>query len=241
MHDYVMTIIMALALIGCGGCQREPVVDETTVLMTVGEQAVHQDEFQRAYRVFRAAYGAEVDEDPAAQQAAMIRFIHQLADEMVLMAYAQDMGVAISDEDLDRAVEEIRQDYPEGLFEQMLLETAVNFADWKAALRRRLTIERLIQQELAAKVKITEADIAAYYREHAAERPLAEAPDEEATAAQVDQMIIQQLRRQKTEEAYGPWIEQIRTRYPVTIDQAVVKHLISDSGIGVEEGVQQEH
>ena len=98
-----------------------------------------------------------------------------------------------------------------------------------------------MQQELAAKVKITEADIAAYYREHAAERSIAGAPDEEATAAQVDQMIIQQLRRQKTEEAYGPWIEQIRTRYPVTIDQAVVKRLVSsDSGIGVEEGVQEE-
>jgi hypothetical protein len=157
------------------------------------------------------------------------------------MAYAQDMGVAISAEDLDRAVEEIRQDYPEGLFEQMLLETAVNFADWKAALQRRLTIERLIQKELAAKVKITEADIAAYYREHAAERPLSDTPQEEDATVQVDQMIIQQLRRQKTEEAYGPWIEQIRTRYPVTIDQAVVKRVIADSGIGVEEGVQEAH
>jgi hypothetical protein len=241
MRHYLITALIALALIGSGGCQRAPAVDDTTVLMTVGTREIHQDEFQRAYRVFRAAYEAEAEEDPADQQAAIIRFIHQLADETMLMAYAQDVGVAISDEDLDRAVEEIRQDYPEGLFDQMLLETAINFADWEAALRRRLTIERLVQQELAAKVRISEADIAAYYREHAAERPLASSPEEEATAAQVDQMIIQRLRRQKTEEAYGPWIEHIRAKYPVTIDQAVVRHILADNGVGVADGDQEAH
>ena len=241
MRYYLMNAVVVLALIGSGGCQREAAVDDTAVLMTVGEREIHQDEFQRAYRVFRAAYGAEADEEPAAQRAGIIRFIQQLSDEMVLMAYAQDKGVAISTEDLNQAVEEIRRDYPEGLFDQMLLETAINFADWEAALRRRLTIERLVQQELAAKVSISEADIAAYYREHAAERPLASSPEEEATAAQVDQMIIQQLRRQKTEAAYGPWIEHIRAKYPVTIDQAVVRHILADNGVGVADGDQEAH
>jgi hypothetical protein len=233
MRYYLITAMIVMALIGSAGCQRAPAVDDTTVLMTVGTREIHQDEFQRAYRVFRSAYEEEAEEDPADQRAAIIRFIHQLADETMLMAYAQDAGVAISDKDLDRAVEAIRQDYPEGLFDQMLLETAVNFADWKAALRRRLTIERLIKQELTAKVTISEADIAAYYRDHAAERPLASSPEEEAAAAQADEMIVQQLRRQKTEEAYGPWIEHIRAQYPVTIDQAVVKHILDDYGVGM--------
>jgi len=231
----MMTVIIALALVAGGGCQRESAVDDSAVLMTVGGRDVQQDEFHRAFRVFRAAYGAEADEAPAAQRAAIIRFIHQLADEMVLMAYARDRGVAVSEEDLNAAVEEVRQDYPEGLFEQMLLETAVNFADWKEALRTRLTIERLVQQELAAMVQITEADIAEYYREHADERPLPSSAVEEE-AVQVDQMIIQQLRRQKTEEAYGPWLERIKAQYPVTIDQAVVNHIIAESGISDGEG-----
>lgn len=242
MRHYVMPLIIALALVACGGCQRDSAIEDTRVLMTVGDQEIHQDEFQRAYRVFRAAYGAEADEDSADQRArSMIRFVDQLADEMVLMAYAQDTGVTISDEDLERAVEDIRQDYPEGLFEQMLLETAVNFADWKAALRRRLTIERLVQQELAAKVVISETDIAAYYREHGTERPPATVPEEDTTATQMDQMIIQQLRRQKTEKAYGPWIESIRAKYPVTIDQELLKRIIADQGSVVDEGGQDAH
>jgi parvulin-like peptidyl-prolyl isomerase len=242
MRHYVIPLVIALVLLGCGGCQRDPAPDDTRVLMTVGDQEIHQDEFQRAYRVFRAAYGAEADEDSADQRArSMIRFVDQLSDEMVLMAYAQDTGVAISDEDLDRAVEEIRQDYPEGLFEQMLLETAVNFADWKAALRRRLTIERLVQQELAANVRISEADIAAYYREHGVAPPAATVPEEDTKAAQIDRMIIQQLRRQKTEEAYGPWIERIRAKYPVAIDQELLKRMIADQGSDVEESGPDAH
>jgi hypothetical protein len=240
MRYYLMTAVIVLALIGTMGCQREAAVDDTAVLMKVGKREIHQDEFQRAYRVFRAAYGAEADEEPAAQRAGIIRFIQQLSDEMVLMAYAQDKGVAISTEDLNQSVEEIRQDYPEGLFDQMLLETAVNFTDWKEALRRRLTIERLVQQELAANIMISESDIADYYRENESERPLAPSSEEETTAVQEDQMIIQQLRRQKTEEAYGPWIEAIRAQYPVTIDQDVVKRIIADSGIGADDGDSHE-
>jgi hypothetical protein len=234
MRYYLLTSLAVLVVIGGWGCQGTPAVDDTSVLMTVGRREVHQDEFQRAYRVFKAAYGAEVDEDPSAERASIIRFIDQLADELVLMEYAQDVGVVISEEDLDRAVDDIRQDYPEGLFEQMLLETAVNFADWREALRVRLTIDRLVQQELAAKVRITEEDIAAYYKTHASTQPIPPSATEGQIEEQVDQLLVQQLRRQKTEEAYGPWIESIRSKYPVTIDQAVVNHILAESGIGEE-------
>ena len=129
-HDLVIVLI-ALLLIGVYGCQPESSVERNTVLMTVGQRALRVDEFERAYRVFRSAHGAGLEEDPAVERATRLRFIHQVAEQLVLLEYARDIGLEISADALNTAVEDIRGDYPDDLFEQMLLENAVNFEDWK--------------------------------------------------------------------------------------------------------------
>jgi hypothetical protein len=232
---YVLMAVLILFPLLCGpGCQptSPPAVEENAVLMTVAGGKLREDEFRRSYRVFRAAYGAEADEAPAEERSSKIRFIHQLADQMVLMAYARDSGVEMSDEGLQQALDALRENYPDGLFDQMLLENAINFEDWKEALRVRLTIDGLVEKDLAAKVRITEKDLAAYYQQQAPGQPVVEGEGGD----QLDQLLVQQLRRQKTEQAYGPWLEDLRIRYPVAIDQAVVQKIISDSGVPAGDG-----
>jgi hypothetical protein len=238
MRNGLIAIIITLLLIGLTACQPEtqPSVEGNAVLMTVGSQEVREDDFRRAYRVFRASYGAGVDEPPAIERSSMLRFLQQLTDQLILMEYARENGVTISDEALDQAVDEIRSDYPEGLFDQMLLENAVNFEDWREALRVRLTIERLVQKELADKVTITEDDLAAHYRSRASDQP-SPVPETEGNGAdQIDQLLVEQLRRQKTEAAYGPWLEGLRARYAVSIDQAVLQDIMADSGLPTKGG-----
>ena len=236
MRYHLIVTLIAFFLM-CGyGCRPESGVENDAVLMAVGQRELRQDEFQRAYRVFRSAYGAGLEEEPAVERASKLRFIQQLADQLVLLEYAHDIGVEISTEALDKAVEDIRGDYPDDLFEQMLLENAINFEDWKESLRVRYVIDQLVRQELALKVQISEADIANYYQTHASEQLAERSTVEGEEADQVDQMIIEQLRRQKTEEAYAPWMEDLKTRYPVKIDQAVVKQIIADNGVSEDDG-----
>ncbi len=234
-HDLILVLI-ALLLTGGYGCQPESSVERNTVLMAVGQRAFRVDEFERAYRVFRSAHGVGLEEDPAVERASKLRFIQQVAEQLVLLEYARDIGLEISADALNTAVEDIRGDYPDDLFEQMLLENAVNFEDWKQALWVRLTIDRLIQQELTANVQITEKDIETYYQHLDAEQLEPPAPLEGEGADQIDQMIIQQLRRQKTEQAYTSWMEGLKAKYPVDIDQTVVQQIIADIDVPAEDG-----
>lgn len=241
MRNYLIAVPLAI-LVMCGyGCQSEYNIPDDAVLMTVGQQELRQDEFERAYRVYRSAHGAGLEEDPAVERASKLRFIHQLADQLVLLEYANDIGLEISDEALDRAVEDIREDYPDDLFEQMLLENAINFEDWKKALRVRYVIDQLVRQELALNVQITEEDIASYYQNHASEQPAPQSMVAGEGADQVDQMIVQQIRRQKTEQAYAPWMENLKAKYPVTIDQAVVKQILADNDAPESDGNRHAH
>jgi hypothetical protein len=231
-HALIITLLVFLGT-SFSGCQpdAQTPVEGNAVLMTVGSQEIKEDEFRRAYRVFRAAYGAEADEPPAMERSAMFRFLQQLTDQLVLMEYARESGVTIAEETLDQAVEAIRSDYPEGLFEQMLLENAVNFEDWREALRVRLTIDRLVQEELTDKVRITEEDIAEHYQNQASGQSMPTTESEADGADQVDQLLVDQLRRQKSENAYGPWIEGIRARYEIEVNQAVVQKIMIDNGL----------
>jgi len=236
MRHQLIVALIAFSLI-CGyGCQPESGVEHDAVLMTVGQRELRQDEFNRAYRVYRAAYGASQEEDPTVERASKLRFIQQLADQLVLLEYAHDIGVEISAEGLDNAVEDIRAEYPDDLFEQMLLENAINFHDWKESLRVRYVIDKLVRQELASNVQITEEDIAHYYENQASDQLSERSTTEGEAADQVDQMIIEQLRRQKTEEAYAPWMEDLKNRYPVKIDQTVVKQIIANNGVSEDGG-----
>jgi hypothetical protein len=236
MRHYLITLLIAFLLIGSYGCQSESGVEGDSVLMTVGQRELRQDEFQRAYRVYRSAHGAGLEEEPAVERASKLRFIHQLADQLVLLEYAHDIGLEISADALNQVVEGIRGDYPDDHFEQMLLENAINFEDWKEALRVRYVIDQLVRQELALNVQITEEDIASYYQKHASEQPAPQSTVEGAGTDQVDQMLIQQLRRQKTEEAYAPWMENLKIKYPVKIDQEVVKQIIADYDAPEDDG-----
>jgi hypothetical protein len=211
------------------GCQQEASFDDATIVMSVGQHEIRLDEFNRAYRMYRSAYGEGVDKDPAVERESKLRFIQQLADQMVLMAHAHDIGVDISDDALNRAVDNIREDYPDDLFDQMLLENAINFEQWKEALRVRLVIDQLVRQELSQNIQITEGDIADYYQNNAADSLAPDIAAPEKAGDHSDQRLVQQLRRQKTEQAYTPWLAGLRAQYPVDIDQAVIARIISNS------------
>ena len=225
--------MFVVPLLGIYGCQWESTVEDSPILMTVGQRELRQDEFERAYRVFRTADEVETTDDASAEKVAKIRFIYQMADQLVLLEHADQIGVRISSEALNQAVESIKSDYPEGMFEQMMLENAINFEDWQESLRVRLTIEQLVRQELELKVEITEEDIAKFYQTHAADRVIPPKSPEKGETDQLDELLVQQLRRQKTEAAYPPWIEELRVKYPVRIDQAVAQKILADGGDAV--------
>ena len=65
--------------------------------------------------------------------------------------------------EVEKAVSEIKKDYPEDVFEQMLLEYAVSYNSWEEGLKNRLLVEKVIGAELDKQVLITPGEISKYY------------------------------------------------------------------------------
>jgi hypothetical protein len=134
---------------------------------------------------------------------------------MVILERAIELDIEISDEELEKAVSDVTKDYPEGGFEQILLEYAVSFPAWKERLRARLLMEKVIEEELNDSINITPEDILAYYEAHYHVKY-----DFKEDSKNINELIVKQLRREKVENAYHSWIKALKNRFPVYINKA---------------------
>lgn len=91
-----------------------------------------------------------------------------IAQELVAQELER-LGLGVTDEDVDRAMAVIRNDYPDTPFEEALLEAHTDEKTWRALLRYTVALPRFSEQVLRPQVTLTGQEIEKYYIEHAAE------------------------------------------------------------------------
>ncbi|WP_052813001.1 peptidylprolyl isomerase [Desulfonatronum thioautotrophicum] len=95
-----------------------------------------------------------------------------LAEILVQRLVAQFLAgrnLATSDQEVEAAERLVLADYPEGAFEQMLIEEYIHLERWREQLRAGLNQEKLIQKVLRPTVSIDYQEVDVYYRENIAD------------------------------------------------------------------------
>ena len=186
-----LALLMAVSCTGGGG-----VASDQRYLIRVGSRQLSLAAFNRIFEISKTAYSHNDLRDPVVRRDIKLRLLNQLLEEMILLEKAAEAGITVSGDELQTAVKQIKADYPEGVFEEMLLESAVSFEDWQERLRIRLLTHKVIDTLIASSVVITPEDIQAYVEGHRQE--LSQAQDGE-NGDQVNAMILRRLRESKTE------------------------------------------
>lgn len=208
-------VIMVLPGIfaGCPGPDNPS--QEDAVLIRTDRQTVTQAQFERAFEAARIAYSDDRSVDPETIENARLRLLNQMTQEVIIDRRAKELGIVLDDAELEAAIQEIKKDYPDDEFEQMLLESAIPYSLWKDRLRVRLLMEKVVDRELVQSVNISAQDMEAYYKAH--EEDFAVNADN-APEMDLNRHIVEQLRREKVEAAYPQWMLGLRTRYGVEIN-----------------------
>jgi hypothetical protein len=221
--DYKIIILMVLIgsiffVAGCADSGPEP-SDE--YLIRVGDSIMTVVDFNRAFELAKTAYPHNALKDPIILKTLQFRLLSQMTEEVMLIERAKEMNITVSDAEVEEAIAEIKKDYPEGVFEETLLEQAVSYPAWKKGMKIRLLKEKVIAKELEEHVTITAGDISNYIEnqnkyegsEDGSETELKEGPED------INEMIIKHLRRKKTEEAYQMWIKKLQQKYIIEINK----------------------
>lgn len=174
---------------GCSG----PDTSETLILVKIGSQVITVDDFNRSYNLTLAGMREVEPEDDQGEREIKVRLLKQLGEEAALIERAKELGIEVSPSDFTEAVDTIKKDYPDETFEEMLIENAILYADWEKEMKKRLVIDKLLQQEVFDKVQITEQELAGFYQQQSS------APNSETSVKDPDQeaRLVELLRRKK--------------------------------------------
>ncbi len=217
-HKIKILIGILFAVYALFGCVDSGAVKNDDYIIRLGDSVVTVAEFNRAFEIAKAAYPHSEMKDPNAVKNAKLMLLNQMSEEMIIQARAKERGISISDAELEAAVLEIKKDYPEDVFEQMLLEYAVSYDAWVKRIKIRLLMEKVIADELEGQIAVTPDDIANYYEEN--DIDIESASNSEEDSPEVNTDIVKFLRREKEEAAYQTWIKNLRETYPIEINSS---------------------
>ncbi len=215
-HRYVRKISILLALFAVLGCGSSTPDRPEDYLIRLGELKVTRDDFLQAFELVKTAHPGSVDFDAPELQQARRQLLNEMAIDLILLKRSQELGITVSPAELEAAVTAVKADYPPGVFEQTLIESALTFETWKQRLRSRLLMDKLVDAELRPHVEVTAEDLTAYYEQHYSGK--AAGADSEQEFERLKETLVADLRRAKTEEAFGAWIDGLRRQYPVEVN-----------------------
>lgn len=198
------------------GCGEKDSGLANEVLISVGDRVVTVRDFNEAFEISQIASVYSTGDQSKDLQKAQLRLLNELILETILLERARESGISVTDIELENAVGAIKSDYPPGEFEETLLEFAVSYKTWESRLKTRLIMEKVIEKELENRITITPEDIAEYYKKNFQDKKA----ESESTPASgdINEIIVKQLRREKAEESYKTWLEELKSKYEIEIN-----------------------
>ena len=92
-------------------------------------------------------------------------------------------------------------------------------------------MEKVIEKELENRITITPEDIAAYYKKNfqGKKGEFESTP----TSGDINEIIVKQLRREKAEDSYKTWIEELEVKYEIEINSEQWGKIAGSKGKGL--------
>ena len=155
-----LSCLLLLLLASIAACKEKvaPIVD---ILIKIDNRTVTLADFRRD---FEQILPKEQQSSAAERDELQRSFLAQTIDRQLALASAEKMGVEVTAAEVDAAFADYQRDYPAGEFEVNLRERKMTIDDWKGELRERLLVEKLVKKVVGAKSKVSEEEIASYYR-----------------------------------------------------------------------------
>ena len=213
-------------VVGCSDVEHK---QKNEYFIKVGSRTITVADFNKAFEIAKNGYSQNRIQQPDIAREARLRLIQQMTEEMILLQRAEELGITITDSQVEKALSDIKKDYPDNVFQETLLEYAVPYQSFREGLKTRLIMEKVITKELGDKIVVTNDDISKYYEEHLKDDGAAPdearvkdnntSPDVKTESEDINNNIIKILRKEKMEKAYASWIEQLKKKYSVEINK----------------------
>jgi peptidyl-prolyl cis-trans isomerase SurA len=92
-----------------------------------------------------------------------LQMLRTLIDGEIMLQKAEKEGLLASDSDVDAKFNELKAPYTQDEFKRQLASRHMSESEFKAQLRRDLSVQKLINKEIGSHISITDAQVADYF------------------------------------------------------------------------------
>jgi peptidyl-prolyl cis-trans isomerase SurA len=124
--------------------------------------------------VARQLAGSPQRLEPLEEQALRLSLLGQMIERRLQLERAEKLGIAASSAEVNKKLSEAQAPYTKEQFQKILKDLKFTEEEYKQELGVSLTIAKLLDREISAKVMIADADLASYYNQHKSEFNLTE-------------------------------------------------------------------
>lgn len=167
-------ILAIAALAACSlltACKKEMAPGPDVWAVVDGKEILRQD----VEKIFRSRVTAEAPA-PSQEEALSLKLgiLDELINSEILLERANKMNLVATDAEVDEKFTESKSPYTEEEFQKKLQETGLTVDDLRNDIRRQLSIQKLLNREVVAKISITDQDVADFYNNNRAQFNVAE-------------------------------------------------------------------
>jgi peptidyl-prolyl cis-trans isomerase SurA len=162
-------VALVCATAACGGRKAASVSADTWA--TVDGRSITKDDVEKA---FRRTQDAAATMSPEEAMTMKLSILNEMILQDILIARAGALKIDVSAAELDAAYAEGKKNLTEAAFEAELKKRNLSAADMREGLRRELLAKKLIDQEVVAKVAITDQDVNEFFNANRAQFTVAE-------------------------------------------------------------------
>lgn len=161
--------ILAAALALASGCKRGESVSqpEEGVWAMVDGSPITRDEVDKYFRTQVNPDAPEPSQDEALSL--KLNILDELINNQILLEKAKKMGVQAADGEVEDKFTEFKSPYTEEEFQRQLKARNYTIDDLKNDIRRQLSIQKVINHEVIAKITVTDQDVQDFYNQNRAQ------------------------------------------------------------------------
>lgn len=212
----ILVLLLVTVIIGCGF--KGNGASDKQYLLRSGDQTVSIQDYKDALAIMEAAYPHEALNDAKVVTVLKTRLLKQMTEEILLSRQAQEDGITVSDVDVENEFKAVKGEYPKDAFDKIIVERAIPLDAWKKRLKIKILIDKIINKELVATVKLTPEEVKTYYYQSIRDSNKG-MNSEGSSLEKINPAFVKQLRREKALQTYPQWIDQLQKKYTVEFNQ----------------------
>lgn len=189
--------LAAVVLSLLAGCKQQE-HHAPDVWAVVNGTEIKKDEVEKYYR---SRINPEAQEtSPEEILSGKLNVVEQLINNEILLERAKKLNLEASDGEVEDKFTELKSPYTEEEFQKKLKDGGMTVDDLKHDLRRQLSIQKLLNREVAAKVTITDQDVTDFYNTNRNQFNVAE-PQYRISQIVITPRKDQMIRNRKNDDA----------------------------------------